>query len=262
MKKKLFFVSVFFFFNIFIGAYPSEKAEVVEKAIDKFKNVGSFYFTKKTITGSFSVAETRGALDYLNQKMWADTQVDNQLIKKVYSKGSKVYIYDGITGEWFKLNKKDYHFDQGFNKKKFFLFFREAAQKNGFAVSVLEKENKGEDAFFVIESRIENKGEAKKYILDNLDIIFGKNVNNNFKGDLDLLDDYLTLYTADFVNTILVSKKDFLPKKRVTIYYQPVGSGDSLRIEESISYFDFNKAVKPELPEAAKAAPTMPVSLQ
>jgi hypothetical protein len=98
--------------------------------------------------------------------------------------------------------------------------------------------------------------------LDNLDIIFGKNVNNNLKGDLDLLDDYLTLYTDDFVNIILVSKKDSLPKKKVTIYYQPVGSGDSLRIEESISYFNFNKAVKPELPEAAKAAPTMPVSLQ
>jgi hypothetical protein len=47
MKEKLFFVSVFFFFNMFIGAYPSEKAEIIEKAIDKFKNVGSFYFTKK-----------------------------------------------------------------------------------------------------------------------------------------------------------------------------------------------------------------------
>jgi hypothetical protein len=261
MKKKLFFVSVFFFFNIFIGAYPSEKAEIIEKAIDKFKNVGSFYFAKKTITGSFSVAETRGALDYLNQKMWADTQVDNRLIKKVYSKGSEVYIYDGIAEEWFKLNKKDYHFDQGFNKEKFFLFFQEAARRNGFAVSVLEKENKREDAFFVIESCIENKREAKKYILDNLDIIFGKNVYN-IKDDLDLLDDYLTLYTDDFVNIILISKKDFLPKKKVTIYYQPVGSGDSVRIEESISYFDFNKAVKLELPEAAKAAPTMPVAVQ
>lgn len=261
MKKKLFFVSVFFLFGILVGAYPSEKAEIIEKSIDKFKNVGSFYFTKKTITGSFSVAETRGAFDYLNQKMWADTQVDNQLIRKVYSKGSEVYIYDGIIGEWFKLNKKDYHFDQGFNKEKFFLFFQEAARRNGFAVSILEKENKGEDAFFAIESRIENKEEAKKYILDNLDIIFGKNVSN-IKDDLDLLDDYLTLYTDDFVNIILVSKKDYLPKKRVTIYCQPVGSGDFVRIEESISYFNFDKTVKLELPEAAKAAPTMLVPVQ
>ncbi|MCF7870758.1 MAG: hypothetical protein K9L95_02780 [Candidatus Omnitrophica bacterium] len=258
IKKRFFLISLIFFFHLYAGVYASDKIKIIEKTIDGFKNIKSFYFTKKTTTGSFSVAETRGALDYFNQKMESITQVDSQLIEKVCSKGSEVYIYEGITGQWFRLSKKDYYFDQGFNKEKFFLFFKEAAQNNGFALLVSEKEGSGKDNFFVIESRIEDKRKAKKYILDNLDIIFGRNFNNALKNDLNLLDDYLTLYTTDFLNIIWVAKKNFLPKKKVKIYHQPVGSGDSLRIEENINYFDFNKEVKLELPEAAKAAPTMP----
>ncbi|MCF7873427.1 MAG: hypothetical protein K9L84_02470 [Candidatus Omnitrophica bacterium] len=258
MKKKIFFIIVSFFLNITFIVYAQNKEEIISKAIDRFAKVKSFHFDKKTITGSFSVAKTVGALDYLSQKMQAETTSDGQLIKKVYSKDSKVYIYNAIADQWFKINKNNYRFEQGFNKEKLFIFFKKEAENNGFRLRLLKDLSGPASSFFVLESRVENQDKAKRYVLDNLDIFFGNNLKQKLKDQIGLFDSYLSLYTDNFLNLIWISKKDFIVKRRKKIYQQPVGSGSLVKIEEDIKYYDFNKAFRLKIPKAAKGAPTMP----
>ncbi len=256
MKKKIFLITLILGAQILFPAAGENKRGIIEKSRNKFANVESLYFTQKTTTGSFSAADTFGAIDYVNEKIWAITKSGDQLIKKIYGKNSKIYIFHGISQEWFQVKRGNYHFDQGFDKDKVFLFFRKEAEDNGFILRLLKEETAGPDPCFVLESKIKDQEKAKKYLLANLETIFGDDFSRKVKKEFYLLDDYLTFYTDGFLNLIWISKKDFLPRKRKKIYNQPVGLGDSVKVQEYLVYYDFNREVKLSFPAAAQEAPT------
>lgn len=254
MKRPLFSIFSIVFFSLFFAGFSENKYATIDAAINQFAGIDSHSYQKKTTTGSFSVADTSGAIDYVKQKAWAKTTADDQLIEKIYSKNKKVYIYNGITDQWFQLNFNDYYFDPGFNKNKIFLFFNRAAQSNGFELQDSNTENKD---FFVLKSKIKSRKEARKYILDNLEIIFGENFSQKLKRDINLLNDYLSCYMDNFTTIAWIRKKDFFLIKKRQAYRQPVGPGRSVRIEEDTTYYDFNEKVEVKIPKIAEQSPTI-----
>ncbi|MCF7916718.1 MAG: hypothetical protein K9L61_02980 [Candidatus Omnitrophica bacterium] len=258
MKSLMFYIFIIGFFGLSFAGFSENKHAVIDAAINQFEDLKSHHYQKKTATGSFSVADTLGAIDYQNKKFRAKTISGDQLIEKIYSKNKKVYIYNGITEQWFQLNFDNYYFDPGFNKKKIFLFFNKEAQSNGFDLQFREKDlNNRSKVFFILESKIENKEKAKRYVFDNLEIIFGKNFSQKIKEDRNLLDDYLNFYIDDFTAIVWIRKKDFFLTQKKQTYRQPVGPGRSVKIEEKINYSDFNKMVQVEIPKIAKQSPVI-----
>lgn len=249
MKRAIFYVFIISFLSLVFLGFTESKQALIDAAWEKFKAAKSSYFQEKTKTGSFSVADTTGAVDYHNERLWATTSSGNQLIEKVYCRNKNVCIYNGITEQWFNMDFDAYDFDQGFNKKKVFIFFNKQAQSNGFDLKFIkENSNEKNDKFFILESKIKDVDQAKRYLLDNLEIIFGKQLSRQLTRNEKLLSDYLDSYTNNFINIAWIRKNDFSLEKIKQGYFQPVGPGAVIRIEKETVYYGQNRDVKFEVP--------------
>ncbi len=246
MKRTILYVCILSFLSLIFLGFTESKHTLIDAVWEKFKAVKSCYFQEKTKTGSFSVADTSGAIDYHNKRLWATTSSGGQLIEKVYCRDKNVCIYNGITEQWFNIDFDAYDFDQGFNKKKVFIFFNKQAQNNGFDLKFINE--KSNDKFFILESKIKDSDQAKRYLLDNLEIIFGKKLSRQLTKNEKLLNDYLDAYTNNFINIAWVRKNDFSLEKIKQGYFQPVGPGAVIRIEKEKVYYGQDRDVKFEVP--------------
>ena len=233
-------------------------AQSVNDILDKSKNAAAKLHRAKikgeSVTGGVNTTTSEGVIDYTRKQFYVVEKNGNKIVNSIYFIDNITYMYNGVMEKWFKFGEDLNFFGDMLDKEKLYSFFPEDFAQAGFRLELLAEEAVEGEPCYVISSTIVDKEKAKEFISKFLDKFFSEKIASQIKKNPQMFEQYLDFYVQDSKSTQWISKNTFFVVKVLTKNRQMAGPSESISVENTVFYYDFNKSAKIKLPQEAIAA--------
>ncbi len=246
---------------VFAQGQPKEKGltvkEVLAKAKEAAMGLDRVKIEGESVTGNVSTTKNEGAIDYDKKSFYVVEKDGDKIINAMYLKDGVTYMFNGTMDTWFKFGKELDFFSGMLDKEQLFSFFPEDYKEAGFEIKLLPEEKVGGQPCYVISSTIVDKEKAKEFMVKFLDRFVSEEVAKQIKSNKQLLDNYLDTYVQDSESVQWISKDNFFVLKVNSQNRRTAGPGESVLVENTVRYYDFNEPVSITIPQEALDAPAI-----
>ncbi len=253
-----FFLSAFAIVSVIVitifNSYAEDAGQIIEQAKKAANDLATVSLREKSITNLVNVTYSEGIRDYIKNEFIINEKDEVATLRAIYLKDNITYLYDGIFNEWVKFDEPVDFFAKPLDKDIWFSLFPSKPEELGLSIGLLGSETVEDNECYVLQSSVIDKEKAKFYVSRFLENFFPQSLIFILKSEPQLLDSFLDTYLKGLETTLWISKETFFLVKLINKYYQMPGEGESILIISESIFYDFNKPVKIELPQAASEA--------